>query len=62
MRLAPRVEPLAASNPATMTELKLVFWSGTEFWDDLLADRARLSGTLVLSDFTRRAIEKFKGK
>jgi methylglutaconyl-CoA hydratase len=53
---------LAASNPAAMAAMKQVFWQGTENWDSLLAERATMSGTLVLSEFTRRAIAKFKGK
>ena len=53
---------LAASNPAAMSAMKRVFWAGTDSWDALLAERARMSGALVLSEFTRRAIAKFKGK
>ena len=53
---------LASSNPEAMTLMKKVAWSGTEDWETLLAERARMSGTLVLSEFTRRAIAKFKGK
>ena len=53
---------LASSNPEAMTQLKRIFWEGTENWDTLLAERAEVSGKLVLSDFTRRAIEKFKKK
>lgn len=51
---------LAASNPEAMAMLKRVFWAGTEQWDTLLAERAAMSGTLVLSAFTRRAIGAFK--
>ncbi|MEP6731317.1 MAG: enoyl-CoA hydratase/isomerase family protein [bacterium] len=51
---------LAASNPDAMAALKRVFWEGTEDWDDLLIARAKLSGTLVLSEFTRSAIAKFR--
>ncbi len=53
---------LAASNPDAMTAMKQVFWAGTEHWDTLLAERGRTSGTLVLSEFTRSAIAKFKSK
>jgi methylglutaconyl-CoA hydratase len=53
---------LVASNPEAMSELKRVFWTGTENWDELLVQRAGISGRLVLSDFTRKAIEKFKKK
>ena len=51
---------LAASNPEAMANMKRVFWEGTEEWDSLLAERARMSGTLVLSEFTRSAIAKFR--
>ena len=51
---------LAASNPDAMAEIKRVVWAGTDDWDALLAERADVSGRLVLSDFTRRAIAAFK--
>ena len=51
---------LAASNPEAMAEMKRTFWRGTEDWDTLLAERAAISGRLVLSDFTRSAIARFK--
>ncbi len=55
-------EKLAHSSPAAMAQLKKIFWHGTEHWDTLLSDRAAISGHLVLSDFTRNAINKFKTK
>ncbi|GLC27709.1 enoyl-CoA hydratase/isomerase family protein [Roseisolibacter agri] len=51
---------LASFNPEAMAEIKRVVWAGTEHWDELLAERAQISGRLVLSDFTRAAIAKFK--
>jgi len=53
---------LAHSSPEAMKELKTLFWKGTEHWDELLAQRAEISGRLVLSSFTKEAIEKFKAK
>lgn len=53
---------LKGFNPEAMRQLKEVFWQGTEHWDQLLADRAAISGELVLSDFTRNAINAFKKK
>lgn len=53
---------LAASNPEAMAMLKKVMWQGTENWDELLIERAGMSGTLVLSEFTVNAINKFKQK
>lgn len=54
--LARRVETLASSNPEAMAQLKKVFWEGTEDWSSRLDERAGMSGTLVLSDFTSRAV------
>jgi methylglutaconyl-CoA hydratase len=53
---------LAHSNPQAMAEMKKIFWKGTEHWDNLLSERAEISGRLVLSSFTKEAIAKFKTK
>ncbi|RYU77847.1 enoyl-CoA hydratase/isomerase family protein [Hymenobacter persicinus] len=55
-------EKLATYNPQALTDLKRVIWAGTENWDSLLTERAAISGRLVLSDFTRQAIQQFKAK
>jgi methylglutaconyl-CoA hydratase len=60
--LAKLARTLADSNPDAMAKLKQVFWTGTNDWDLLLTDRAEMSGTLVLGEFTRTAIAKFKRK
>jgi len=60
--IARLTELLAHSSPQAMAEMKKIFWKGTEHWDKLLVERAAISGKLVLSDFTRNAIEKFKKK
>ncbi len=43
---------LAASSPAAMRELKQVLWAGTAHWDQLLLERAAISGRLVLGQRT----------
>jgi methylglutaconyl-CoA hydratase len=53
---------LAHSSPEAMKEMKTIFWKGTEHWDQLLKERAAISGRLVLSTFTKNAIAKFKTK
>ena len=53
-------EKLASYNPEALTEMKKVFWEGTENWDELLHERAAISGKLVLSDFTKVALSQFK--
>ena len=55
-------QTLAHSNPEAMAEMKKMFWHGTEHWDNLLKERATVSGRLILSQFSKNAIEKFKTK
>ncbi|WP_020404029.1 enoyl-CoA hydratase/isomerase family protein [Gracilimonas tropica] len=55
-------EQLAKSSPDAMKNLKAVLWKGTDDWDLLLEQRAEISGRLVLSDFTKNFIKKFKEK
>ena len=55
-------DQLSRSNPEAMVMLKKTFWEGTENWDELLSERAAISGKLVLSDFTRNAIASFKSR
>lgn len=53
---------LMHSSPQATAELKKVLWAGTENWDELLYQRAELSGKLALSPFTKQAIENFKAR
>jgi len=51
---------LCTYNPEAMREMKQMFWQGTENWDELLAERAQISGRLVLSEFTKAKLKTFK--
>ena len=62
VEVAKLASTLSKSNPEAMEGLKKIMWQGSEHWDELLMERAVSSGTLVLSDFTKNAIEKFKTK
>ncbi len=53
-------ENLCNYNPEAMKEMKKIMWAGTENWDELLAERAVISGRLVLSDFTKETLKRFK--
>ena len=53
---------LASYNPSALAEMKKVLWKNTQNWDDLLAERALISGKLVLSDFTKKALATFSKK
>lgn len=59
-RIDAHAKELTGYSPEAMAELKRAMWSGTENWDQLLIERAKISGRLVLSDFTRNAITEFK--
>lgn len=51
---------LSHYNPEALKEMKKVLWEGTEHWDILLEERAKISGKLVLSETTKSALLKFK--
>lgn len=53
-------EKLASYHPKALLEMKKVFWKNTDHWQTLLEERATISGELVLSDFTKKALKKFK--
>jgi len=57
--VATTARALSQANPAAVQRIKQIAWSGTEHWPTLLDQRAEMSGTLVLSDYTRTAIAKF---
>ncbi|MFS4468954.1 enoyl-CoA hydratase/isomerase family protein [Maribacter sp. 2210JD10-5] len=54
------VQKLASYNPEGLSEWKKVLWNNTDHWDTLLTERAAITGKLVLSEFTRNALVKFK--
>jgi methylglutaconyl-CoA hydratase len=56
------VAHLAKGNAEATARIKQALWEGTEHWDDLLDQRAALSGRLVLSEHTRKAIEAFRNR
>lgn len=51
---------LASYNPEALLKMKKTLWQGTENWNTLLAERAAVSGELVVSEFTKKALQKFK--
>jgi methylglutaconyl-CoA hydratase len=53
-------ERLSNYNPEALKGLKHVFWEHTAHWDVLLAERAKMSGKLVLSEFTKQTLKRFK--
>ncbi|MCO5951052.1 enoyl-CoA hydratase/isomerase family protein [Mucilaginibacter flavidus] len=55
-------EKLASYHPEALKGLKEILWEGTADWDELLAERAAISGELVLSEFTQQALHAFLKK
>ena len=53
-------EKLSTYNPEALAEMKRVIWGGTEHWEDLLKERAKISGALVLSEFAKNTLKRFK--
>jgi methylglutaconyl-CoA hydratase len=53
-------QKLSSYNPAALLEWKKVLWNNTDDWDTLLTERAKITGSLALSEFTRNALSKFK--
>ncbi len=53
-------ENLCEYNPEAVKHMKQMFWKGTEDWDSLLIERAKISGKLVLSEFTKEKLKRFK--
>mgnify|MGYP006416423803 FL=1 len=53
-------EELCSFNQEAMNEIKKLFWRGTDHWDTLLLEQAKISGRLVLSSFTKEKLSKFK--
>lgn len=56
------VAHLAKVNAEATARIKRILWEGTDHWDQLLDERAAMSGRLVLSEHTRQAIEAFKSR
>ncbi|QLG45460.1 enoyl-CoA hydratase/isomerase family protein [Costertonia aggregata] len=53
-------QKLSDYNPEALSAWKKVLWDKTDHWQTLLTYRAAITGKLVLSDFTKNALSKFK--
>lgn len=60
--VATMAQQLATYDPTSMRLVKEILWEGTDHWDTLLSQRAAMSGTLVLTDFTRKTLASLKKK
>lgn len=47
-------------NPEALIALKQILWKDTENWDELLQERAAISGKLILSPFAKEALKRFQ--
>jgi methylglutaconyl-CoA hydratase len=53
---------LASYNPEALATMKKILWENTQHWDDLLIQRASITGELVMSEFTKNALANFSTK
>ncbi len=53
------VKHLSLLSLPAMMEIKKVLWQGTAHWDQLLIERAKISGRLITSDMAQKAIRMF---
>lgn len=61
-RIQVLAEKLVSTNPEARKLIKQATWTGTDNWDELLSERAGMSGQLVLSDYTKKELAKYKEK
>ncbi len=57
--IAELAEKLTSYNPEALKASKTIFWENTENWPKVLEERAEMSGNLVVSEFTKKALERF---
>ena len=53
---------LSQSNPQAMAEIKKILWKATDNWDELLSERAAISGKLILSEYSKNFIASYHDK
>lgn len=58
--IAQKAQELADYNPNALLALKTMLWAQTQTWDELLLERAKISGELVLSAYTKEQLSKYK--
>ena len=51
---------LSSYNPEALKAMKKGLWEGADDWNSLLEQKAEISGKLVLSEFTKSGLHKFK--
>ena len=56
------LKQLVSYSPQALFAMKKTLWEGTEQWNVLLKERAGVSGQLVLSEETNKALTQFKRK
>ncbi|MCK5906758.1 MAG: enoyl-CoA hydratase/isomerase family protein, partial [Flavobacteriales bacterium] len=54
------LKSIADYNNESISEMKRILWKGSEDWDILLKENAKVSGRLVLTDFTKKKLKAFK--
>lgn len=55
-------QQISTFSPDAVQNVKKILWQGTENWEQLMEERARICGNLVLSKTTKEALYEFKNK
>lgn len=53
-------QKLASYNPEALHAIKKTLWENSDNWDELLQERAAISGKLILSSYSKEALKRFK--
>ena len=56
------LEKLASYDENAIRKIKEEIWQGTENWDQLLAEKAEISASLLLQEFTQQKLKEIKRK
>src|SRR5690606_18193392 len=51
-------QSLAHASPEAMAAIKQMLWRGTDNWEDIMQERAGLSGRLAVTELAKAAIER----
>lgn len=58
--LASFAENLAQTNLNALLNLKQLFWKNTENWENILFENAKISGELILSEYSKNILKHIK--
>lgn len=55
-----KIQEFSSYSTKALREIKAMMWQNTPYWDELLKQRAAISGRLILTQESKNALEKLK--